>query len=165
MPHQDCPREADILDAVASQRWPDRLDDGLRMHVAECAGCADLGEVSWAIVTELESARAETAAMPPAALVWWRAQARARAEAARQAARPIAVMQALGLAGAAALVSLLIGGIAVWVWTRAEWLQALPAADPVALDAMGFAIRGTLLAVGFWLVLAPVAVYLAASED
>jgi hypothetical protein len=30
---------------------------------------------------------------------------------------------------------------------------------------MGVAIRGTLLAIGLWLVLAPVAVYLVASDD
>jgi hypothetical protein len=30
---------------------------------------------------------------------------------------------------------------------------------------MGFVIRGTLLAIGLWLVLAPVAVYLVACDD
>ena len=33
----DCVREADVIDAIASRRWPDRVDDDLRMHVAECA--------------------------------------------------------------------------------------------------------------------------------
>jgi NhaP-type Na+/H+ and K+/H+ antiporter len=32
-------------------------------------------------------------------------------------------------------------------------------------DVMGLAIRGVLLAVGLWLILAPVAVYLVASDD
>jgi hypothetical protein len=35
----------------------------------------------------------------------------------------------------------------------------------VAFDAMSLAIRGTLIAIGLWLVLAPVAVYLVASDD
>ena len=31
--HLECVHEADVLDAVASHRWPDRVDDELRMHV------------------------------------------------------------------------------------------------------------------------------------
>jgi hypothetical protein len=107
----------------------------------------------------------EAVALPPAHLVWLRAQARARAAAAREAARPIAVMQALGLASAAGVISVAIGFVAYWVWARSEWLLAMPTIEPIGLDSMGFAIRGTLLAIGLWLVLAPVAVYLVASDD
>ena len=70
-----------------------------------------------------------------------------------------------GLASAAGVVSLAIGFVAYWVWARSEWLLAMPTIDPIGLDSMGFAIRGTLLAIGLWLVLAPVAVYLVASDD
>jgi hypothetical protein len=41
----------------------------------------------------------------------------------------------------------------------------MPSLDVIGLDSMGFAIRGVLLAVGLWLILAPVAVYLVASDD
>ena len=80
-------------------------------------------------------------------------------------------MQGLGFACATAVISLLIGVVAFWVWTRADRLQSVavlpsfPAFDLVAFDAMNLAIRGTLIAVGLWLVLAPVAVYLVASDD
>jgi hypothetical protein len=81
-------------------------------------------------------------------------------------------MQALGFASAAGMISGLIGAVAWWVWSRTEWLTAgsewvtlLPTMPPVSLDTMGFAVRGVLLAIGLWLVLAPVAVYLAAADD
>jgi hypothetical protein len=171
MTRLECVREAEVLDAVASRRWPDRVDDELRAHVHGCEICADVADIASALGADNEAAWAEASAIPSAQVVWFRAQARARAEAARQAARPIAIMQALGLASATGVISLLIGMVAWWVWTRADWLkaadwaQAFPVSDPIVFDAMGLAIRGTLLAIGLWLVLAPVAVYLVASDD
>lgn len=164
----DCPREHDVLDAIASHRWPDRADEELRAHVASCALCADVANVAAAFAHDLEVASAEATSVPPADVVWFRAQARAKAEASRQAARPVAVMQALGFACAAGVISVLIGMIAFWVWTRADSLQALPdlqALRLLRLDSMGLLVRGTLLAIGLWLLLAPVAVYLVASDD
>ena len=161
----ECLREADVIDAIASHRWPERAGDELRAHVASCEVCADVAEVASAMRVDFDAALTDAVALPPAHLVWLRAQARARSAAAREAARPIAVMQALGLASAAGVISLAIGFVAYWVWARSDWLLTMPAIDPIGLDSMGFAIRGTLLAIGLWLVLAPVAVYLVASDD
>jgi hypothetical protein len=161
----ECCRESDVIDAITANRWPDRVDAELRLHVAGCAICGDVAEVAAALRHDHEEVLADAAHLPPADLVWFRAQARAKAEALRQAGRPIAIMQALGLAGATGVISVLIGVIAFWVWQRADWIAALPATNPVGLDAMGLAVRGVLLAVGLWLVLAPVAVYLVASDD
>jgi hypothetical protein len=161
----DCLREVDVIDAIASRRWPARADAGLRAHVAACDVCADVAAVASALHEEQEATWADAATLPSAQVVWFRAQARARAEAARRAARPIAIMQALGFACAAAVVSGLIGAVALWVWTRADTLALLPTLPLVGLDVMGLAVRGTLLAIGLWLILAPVAVYLAASDD
>jgi hypothetical protein len=161
----DCEHEADVLDAIASHRWPDRVDDELRAHVHGCEICADVLEVAAALSAEHDAAWTETVTLPTSHVVWFRAQARARAEAARQAARPIAIMQALGFACAAAVISGLIGVVAYWVWARADWLTSLPAITFVPLDSMGLAVRGILLAIGLWLILAPVAVYLVASDD
>ena len=160
----ECIREADVIDAIASRRWPERAGDELRAHVASCEVCADVADVAGAMNAEHDLAWTE-AVLPSAHVVWLRAQARARSAAARQAARPIAVMQALGLASAAGVISVLIGMVAYWVWARSEWLLAMPTLEPIGLESMGFAIRGTLLAIGLWLVLAPVAVYLVASDD
>jgi hypothetical protein len=161
----ECLREADVIDAIASHRWPERADEELRAHVASCDVCADVAEVASAMRVDCDAALTEAVALPPAHLVWLRAQARARSAAAREAARPIAVMQALGLASAAGVISLAIGFVAYWVWARSEWLLTMPTIDPIGLDSMGFVIRGTLLAIGLWLVLAPVAVYLVACDD
>ncbi len=99
----ECPYEQDVLDALAAQRWPARCDDELRAHVAACTLCADLIEVSTALLDEQESAWRD-ARVPPSSVVWWRAQIRAREEAARSAARPVAFMQ-----GVAASLGLWIG--------------------------------------------------------
>jgi hypothetical protein len=161
----DCPHEVDVLDAVAAQRWPDRVDADLREHVVECSCCAELGQIAAAFLADRDTAWSDARALPSADVIWFRAQARARADAAREAARPIAIMQALGFACAAAVISALIGVVAVWVWSRADSLFTFRGLELIPLDAMGFAIRGTLLAIGLWLVLAPVAVYLVASDD
>lgn len=161
----DCGHEVEVIDAIASCRWPDKADPALRAHVAACEICADVAAVASACHAAQEAATAEAPPLPSAQIVWFRAQARARAELARQAGRPIVIMQALGFAGAAAVISALIGVVAFWVWTRADLLVALPAPTTAGVEAMGFAIRGTLLAIGLWLILAPFAVYLAASDD
>lgn len=161
----DCPREVEVLEALASRRWPERADPALLAHVASCPVCADVAQVAAALHQDRHCAMAEAGRVPSADSVWFRAQARARADASRQAARPIAVMQALGLAGATGLISLLIGLVAMWVWQRADWLTQLSVWQPGSLDTMGLAVRGILLAVGVWLLLAPVAVYLVASDD
>jgi hypothetical protein len=161
----ECGREVDVIDAITSRRWPDRADAELREHVATCPICADVAEVAGVLAEDHDAALRESVRLPSADVVWFRAQARARAEASRQAARPIAIMQALGLAGAAGVISLLIGVVAYWVWQRADWLTTASVHPAIGAEVMGLAIRGFLLAVGLWLILAPVAVYLVASDD
>lgn len=65
--------------------------------------------VSEALTAEASAARAE-AAPPSGAVVWWRAQMRARQEAAQLADRPIAVVHSLAIACGAGL-ALALGGI------------------------------------------------------
>ncbi|MGE5816048.1 MAG: hypothetical protein ACM36C_16280, partial [Acidobacteriota bacterium] len=100
MTRVECPREQDVLDALASRRWPHRAGDELRAHVATCGICADLVTVAGALLDD-ESVPHE---LPPASLVWWRAQLRARVEAARAALRPIRVAQLAAVICAAAVV-------------------------------------------------------------
>ncbi len=161
----ECLREQDVLDAIASGRWPDR-DADLRAHVAVCDLCRDLADVVAALTCEQQVSVDELAALPSADLVWWRAQIRARTEAARAASRPIAVVQALGVA---CLVGVVVGlaGHAEWglpLWARWFADAAAVLSTAAGTDAVGLALRGGLLTVGVWLVLAPVAVYLATDE-
>jgi hypothetical protein len=154
-----CPREQDVLDAVVSGRWPERCDATLRAHVDGCAACADLAEVAAALRDEHEATWA-AARVPPAGLVWWRAEMRARREATRVATRPILVVQlAAGLCalaiGAAVLVAL--GGSPLsWAQDLARWLaaQAAPAAAPPTGPRLAL-----LIALGAWVLAVPVGVY------
>lgn len=84
--------------------------------------------------------------VPPAELVWMRAQMRAREEAARKAARPILIAQALGIA---VFVGLLISVVSQFS------LAQLPQVPLPLVEVV----------VGSWLVLAPLALYLAFSRD
>jgi hypothetical protein len=91
----ECPREAEVLDAVGFDRWSDEL----RQHADGCEVCRELAMVATVFHDEREEAWRE-ARLPTSGQVWWRANTRARAEAAAAAARPITMLQ--GLAGACA---------------------------------------------------------------
>jgi hypothetical protein len=106
--------------------------------------------------------------------MWWRAQMRARQEAAREAARPITVAQVIALVSVIALlvtglVALspwfggLLGGWVSGVREIASSDMAVAIRAPSALLAGGWMLPA--LMVGVWLVLAPVAIYFAVSED
>jgi len=154
---------------VAAGRWPERCDDNLRAHVNACAVCADLADVAVAVVDDRETASSE-GRIPPAGIVWWRAQLRAREEAARAAGRPVAFIQ-----GVAASVA---------VWLLVSLVRALPAGyfsewrTWVASLFPGFGFTMVNIAhvtatvpllvfmvVAAWLVLAPVAIYFAAADE
>lgn len=77
--------------------------------------------VAQAIADEAASARAE-AAPPSAAIVWWRAQLRARQEAAQMADKPIAIVHALSIACGAGLALALLGIVITSVRGSLGWL-------------------------------------------
>jgi hypothetical protein len=155
-----CAREQDVLDAIAARRWPERCDRDLRAHVAQCAVCADLAEVAPVLRDDHDGIWRE-ARVPSAGLVWWRAEMRARREAARVATRPILVVQI-----AAALSAVVVGGFLLWAlgasptaWARdaADWLGRPGAASAwPALDGPRLTL---LLAVGAWVLAVPLAMY------
>ncbi len=108
-----CDREQELLTALRTGAWtPD-----LRAHFAACESCAET-----AITSEFlrQAAAAADSTVPPAGLVWWKAQLRARREAARAAARPVLIAER-----AVAVVALLGA-----VWAMA-WLS--PGSTPAAL--------------------------------
>ena len=165
----ECIREQDILDAVAAGRWPERCDAELQAHIDACRICQDVATVFAALSQEREAAW-ESGPVPPSSLVWWRAQVRAREEAARVAERPIAVAQG------AALICLLAVAVAVaplaLPWSKrmaasatdlAAWLT--PRAE--AVSSAFTLVTGTALPilpfVAASLLLAPIVLYLALS--
>ena len=100
----ECRHEGDLVAAVTSGRWPAAVDPAMREHVASCAVCADVLQVAEAM-TALEQETLADTRLPAAGQVWWRAQIRARHEAAAVAARPVMVAQAVGGAAAVGLVA------------------------------------------------------------
>lgn len=163
----DCPREQDVLDAVRSGRWPHR-DPELRSHVAGCGLCADLADVAAACAVEQDAAWIDTSHVPLSEVVWWRAQVRARTEAARAASQPIVWTETLGLIMAVAGV-IALGGHAesTMAWATSTLARSLVTAVttvPISADLLGLMLRGAMLAAAVCLALAPVAVYLATDE-
>src|SRR5215217_3365809 len=135
----ECVREADVIDAVTTDRWDTELTD----HIASCGICADLACVTRALQQEHAAAAAEVR-VPGSGLVWWRMQLRARHDATRAAERPVALAQAIaaacGVVVAIALLTMsrpwlpdwmrrfssvtnLVGGETVHAWygTAAQW--------------------------------------------
>ncbi len=155
----ECAREEELLEVLATGQWPARCEPELTAHVGGCESCRDLIAVATALVNDHESATRH-ARVPPAAVVWWRAQAAGREEAARAAARPIAFAQGAAAAGAVWLtVSLLRMSDLTAVLAWREWLARLAGAMP-DVPAAAAAIPGGvvfLAVVGGAVVLAPVA--------
>ena len=77
--------------------------------------------VSEAIAAEAALARSE-AAPPSSAIVWWRAQMRARQEAARTAERPITIVHGVAIASGAGLALSFIGTAVAGVRGSSGWL-------------------------------------------
>jgi hypothetical protein len=122
MPRVECVHEADVLTAVKTRRWPNRVDDELRDHVMTCDVCADL----IAVVSAFEGQHEADAAIartrvPDSAIVWWKSQMRARQEAAKIAVRPITVTQAVAFATALGFAGAVFGATAPWFQRSVRW--------------------------------------------
>jgi hypothetical protein len=167
----ECPREQDVLDALAARRWPDRCDADLRAHAAGCGLCADLAEVAGALLEDRDAAWTE-ARGPRSSSVGWRARLHAREDSARAAARPLAFIQGVA---AACIVWLAVWVLRAMPWPRVgeapwPWQSLLPAEGLHVPDVAGLmaavpggAIFVVVLAV--WMLLAaPVAIYVALKD-
>ena len=172
MKNIECSREQELFDAVTSGRWPERIDEDLRLHVAGCQLCADVVEVARALHADRDAAM-EDVQIPSASVVWWRAEIKARQEAVRVAARPISVLQAFAAASAVGVTLALLGLVTPlageWVnWLAATLLEFEPSGgfEIGSLSTLGFSSPlPTLLVIGISVMLAPVAVYFILSEE
>jgi predicted anti-sigma-YlaC factor YlaD len=167
---RSCPRESDLWDAIAAGRWPDAADATLRAHVVDCSACRDLALVASSLQRDASEV-ARDATPPSSAIVWWRAQMRARREAADAADRPITVIQGLAIACAAGLLLGLMGSVVASVRGWSGWIGAWTASTASAatqLATLDFTSRWVLLPavlILLSLVIAPVAIYAIVSED
>jgi hypothetical protein len=170
---RECPRETDLLDALQTSAWPDCSPRELRDHVAACTSCAELEAIVRPLLDE-RHVTMSSASVPPSGAVWWRAQLRGRQEAARKAARPITIAQAIGfacglgvLAGGLTLLGPSFGVWFGWMTTLADSLRSaqLPSITWTEIQSLAPATMAVLLALTMVLIVAPVAVYLAVREE
>jgi hypothetical protein len=164
----DCSREQDVLDALTTGQWPQRAKADLLQHVASCATCADLVLIVRPILEDRDVVP-DAAHIPSSGAMWWRAQMRARRETAREAARPITVAQVVGSLAAICLTVALAALLSPWV---RSWMAGLSGADALELPRLNVSAtllsQGwwlPLLAIGIWVLIAPVAIYFVVRED
>ena len=124
-----CPHEDDVLQLVSIGQWPERADAALVAHAASCPVCADLAIAASAMI-ELRDDEAAAVAVPDASLVWYRAQMRARADAARQATRPVFVAQIAAAACLGVIAVIWVNSGATGLSTFWQWLVNLVPALP-----------------------------------
>jgi hypothetical protein len=148
------------------------MDNGLRGHIAACGSCAELLQVATALLEERELA-ANEASVPPSGVVWWRAQLRAREDAARAAAWPLAFFQGVAASVALWLVVTLLRTIPA-ADAAAAWARATRAISSISLDwpavtavaqAAGSLPTGIMCLLAAWVMLAPVAIYFAIVDE
>src|SRR3954462_5489147 len=165
---EECDREQDVLDALAAGRWRERWNDDLRAHVSACDVCADLANVAAALLDD--DAAGIDARIPPAGVVWWRAQLRAREDAARAAGRPVAFIQGVAASVAVWLIVSLVRALpADYFSSSRTWICSAHPSVTATMADIGRATAAVPLVVlvllAVWLVLAPVAIYFAAADE
>jgi hypothetical protein len=131
-----------------------------------------------AIVVEAiaaEAALARTEAAPPSsAIVWWRAQMRARQEAARAADRPITIVHGLAIACCAGIALSLIGTAIAGVRGSSGWLvdvyrsvstAATPLASIASIDLTSRWVTLPMTAMLISVIVATVAAYFIYADE
>ena len=171
----ECAHEGELLEALRTCAWPDRCEAEFVAHVESCEACASLVAVVLPLLDEHRAGMAE-ASVPPAGVVWWRAQVRARQEAERSAARPITIAQGISVACAGGLIATAIGFVSPAFRSLVAWLVEaaltggaavaalaahLPALDWPELQVLGPLGLTAIAGLMTLSILAPLAIYLA----
>lgn len=139
---EPCLYEEELLDSLGRGF----VGSELVSHIETCPSCTELHTVAGALLDERVHAMTE-AAVPSAGTMWWRLQVRARHDAAAAARRSLLLGQAATLVIALSLMGWVFGGdIAVGV---RQVIATLRVSTPL------------MLVVATWLVLAPIAGYVA----
>lgn len=177
----ECPREDEVVAAVLSRPiddrgrgedgWLDACNDEVRTHVDGCDVCHGAGAVAVLLRAEAMAARRELH-VPSAGQVWWRAAIRARADVVHEMERPLTWVHGLAGACAAGLIATVAGAAwpsvergATWLGSR-SWSVPAPAfeAARLTIDILQHVLPLALLATAC-IILVPLAIYLATSDD
>jgi hypothetical protein len=127
---------------------------GCQCEKPECPECGPLVVLAERIRREFEQTQMH-ARVPTAEIVWWRAQMRAREEAARKAARPMLFTQALALAALIGLLVSIAGRLTIPALSLSE----------VSSLSFGAPLMYVVIVAASCLLLAPLAVYLALARE
>lgn len=183
MTRLDCPHEADVLMMVTTGQWPDRAPAELREHVAACSLCADVALIAQVIEEDAgwvrgsnQDATMPAPQLPSAGTVWWRAQLRARQDAAKAVGRPITVAQGALLAVVGGVAGAVFGATTGWFqsvlqrgWGGIKVAAStihLPTLPSLAVDTTGLAdYRAGFIIIGIGAALAMAVVMWALRED
>jgi hypothetical protein len=166
----ECPREEQVVSAVLTGAWPDWCDEELRRHAEACAVCSEVASVSSLLREDHDRARHDVR-IPSAGQVWWRSAVRARLEAAHAATQPMTWLHGITAAVALGFALAVIGYSWRSLAAGAGWLAGMalrfaPANDVTTLITETLQQRLPLiLVVAACVVLAPVALYFALSDD
>jgi hypothetical protein len=159
----ECPRDDELLRAVLTHR----VDDEMRGHAETCEVCGDILTIASALRAERDDTIRDVH-VPAAGQVWWRSALRAHAEAGQAARRPIVWLQGIVAACIAGMSAAVVGfawpslrDAAIYIAAFGSWLG--PDVTPV-VDAVRSAMP-LVIAVIACLVLAPLAVYFALSDE
>lgn len=169
-----CPCEEVVLRQLTEQA---SLDAAMTAHLETCVDCHQVVALVQALRVDGAVAQQE-AALPTSSQVWWRARVRSRLEAAREAERPISVVQSLTAAALAGLAVSLVSGASLLsalrallqVVARITGDRAAPAlAEITGASPLGFAVASPLgwamvLGCGVLVVMMPLAALIAARD-
>jgi predicted anti-sigma-YlaC factor YlaD len=106
-----CARRAELEGEIESGHWPEAATPELQLHVKTCSTCGDTVLLAESFCMA-RAASLSQPALPPAGLLWWRAQLRRRNAALAQVQRPLvgaqifALLVTMAIAGGMAIVSL-----------------------------------------------------------
>ena len=167
MTRRGCTREDAVL-AAALEAPGTPVPADLAEHLAACDHCRDLHVIASALQDDHATALAE-ARVPSAGQTWWRAELRARQEAAAVAARPITIVTGVAVACLIGLFASVAGVLAWWLrdslaTPAAQWLTA--DVSTVSAWPLPDGARVVLwLAAGILLLATPLLLYVAFREE
>ena len=162
----ECAREREVVRAVLSRGF-DGVSDDLRSHADSCDVCRDVMSLVVALRDDRDDALGDQR-LPAAGQIWWRSALRAHAEATAAARRPMVWLQGIAAASAAGVIVAILGLVWPSIYDAALAVAALPATFAPEVSPLVEALRPVLplaLAVLACLVLTPIVVYLALSDE
>jgi hypothetical protein len=160
-----CAHEQEVARAVLSRRF--EVSDELRSHAETCELCAEVTVLAGALRDDRDDTLRDVH-VPAAGQVWWRSALRAHAEATAAARRPIVWLQGIAGACGVGIGAALLGVAWPSIYDAAVGVAALPATFGPDMAPLVDALRPAVplaLAIIACLVLTPIVVYLALSDD